>query len=73
MGDVINLREARKRRDRATRESEAAANRSRFGRTKDQKRKEADAVERARRELDGKRLEKDPGEGENGENGEDGA
>lgn len=69
MGDVINLREARKRRDRATRESEAAANRSRFGRTKDQKRKEADAVERARRELDGKRLEKDPDAGENGEDG----
>lgn len=57
MGDVINLRSARKQRDRAAREAEAAANRSRFGRTKGQKLKDADEAARARRDLDGKRLE----------------
>lgn len=57
MGEVINLREVRKRRDRAAREVEAAANRSRFGRTKADRVKEDDAAERARRDLDGKRLE----------------
>ncbi|MFA7430460.1 MAG: DUF4169 family protein [Rhodospirillaceae bacterium] len=60
MGEVINLREVRKRRDRAAREAEAAANRARFGRTKVDKRKDADEVERARRDLDGKRLDEEP-------------
>ncbi len=57
MGEVINLREVRKRRDRAAREVEAAANRSRFGRTKADRLKDDEAAERARRDLDGKRLE----------------
>lgn len=57
MGELINLREVRKRRDRAAREVEAAANRSRFGRTKADRAKEDTAAERARHDLDGKRLE----------------
>lgn len=58
MGDIVNLRTVRKQRERATREAEAAANRSRFGRTKGQKRQDADDAARARRDLDGKRLER---------------
>lgn len=61
MGDVVNLRTARKQRERAIREAEAAANRSRFGRTKGQKHQDADDAARARRDLDGKRLER-PGD-----------
>jgi hypothetical protein len=57
MGELINLRQVRKRRDRAAREAEAAANRTRFGRTKADKRAETDAADRARRDLDGKRLD----------------
>lgn len=57
MGEVINLRAARKARDRAARADAADANRARFGRTRVEK--QADAAEIARREqlLDGARLE----------------
>lgn len=58
MGDIVNLRAVRKQRERAAREAEAAANRSRFGRTKTQKRQEAAAADKARQDLDGKRLDR---------------
>ena len=53
MGDVINLRAARKRKAAVEKSALAEQNRARFGRTKAQKR--ADAEERARvaRLLDG--------------------
>ena len=57
MGEVVNLRRARKARDRAAGEAQSAANRAAFGRTKAER--AADAAERARREaaLDGAKRE----------------
>ena len=60
MAEIINLRQARKDKQRRERESEAAENRRRFGRTKAQKRLDEDATERARQSIDDKRLEDDP-------------
>ena len=53
VAEIVNLRRARKARDRATAASVAEANRAKFGRTKAER--EADAVDRARidRTLDG--------------------
>ena len=57
MGELVNLRRARKDRDRRRREDEAAENRVKFGRSKVEKltAKAQDALE-ARR-LDGHRLD----------------
>ncbi len=54
---IVNLRQARKNRARATAGAEAAANRAAFGRTKAEK--QADAAETARleRTLDGARRQ----------------
>lgn len=52
MAEVISLRQARKRRDRAAAEDQAAANRAAFGRTKAQKQAEAAEADRMRRKLD---------------------
>ena len=57
-GDIVNLRQARKAKARAEKESQAATNRARFGRTKSEKQREAAEKARAERELAGKRLEK---------------
>ena len=53
MGDVINLRQARKVRKRNESEAMAAANRVRFGESKAEKGKRAAEAERAARLLDG--------------------
>lgn len=57
MGEVVNLRLARKAKARATAETAAAANRAKFGRTPAERR--ADSNEQARREalLEGARRE----------------
>ncbi|OHT20915.1 DUF4169 family protein [Edaphosphingomonas haloaromaticamans] len=57
MGDVINLRQARKARARADKQAEAARNRAHFGRTKGQK--AIEAAERVRMEavLEGARRD----------------
>ncbi|HMN85363.1 MAG TPA: DUF4169 family protein [Bauldia sp.] len=55
--DIVNLRRARKERDRAAREEEAAANRRRFGRTRAEKEKEAAERDQAARLIDGHRRE----------------
>ncbi|MFN4134488.1 MAG: DUF4169 family protein [Novosphingobium sp.] len=57
MGDVVNLRTARKAKAREARAIEAQANRARFGRTKGEKLREAQEAERAARLLDGARRE----------------
>ena len=59
MGEIINLRRARKTRDRAASEAEAAANRLSHGRSKAEK--QATRAERARQErsLDGARRDPD--------------
>ncbi len=61
MAEIINLRTARKARDRAVAAAAADTNRARFGRNKAEK--QTDAAEATRREklLDGARLgEADP-------------
>ncbi len=56
MADIVNLRRARKDKARRQRESEAAANRLRFGRSKARKAADQEAEARAEHTLDGKRL-----------------
>lgn len=59
MGDIVNLRQARKRKARAEREAEADANRIAFGRTKAERNATRDETERATRRLDAHRLQRD--------------
>ena len=59
MADIVNLKRARKDKARRERDSEADANRRRFGRTKAQKAADRDAETRSRQSLAGKRLEPD--------------
>jgi hypothetical protein len=57
MGEVINLNKARKRKAREQAAAQAAENRARFGRTKEQKQLDAAAAEEAQKRLDGLRRE----------------
>ena len=66
MGEVINLNKVRKRKARTDAAAQAAENRVRFGRTKEQKQLDAAVTEEARRRLDALRRE-DGGEN-SGEN-----
>lgn len=59
MAEIVNLRRARKDKARRQRESEADANRRRFGRTRAEKAADKDAQERATREIDGKKIDRD--------------
>jgi hypothetical protein len=57
MGDIINLRQARKRAASAEKDDDAAANRAKHGRTKaERKLTEAEAA-KARKLLDGAKRE----------------
>jgi len=56
--EVVNLRRARKARDRAAAGTQAAANRVAFGRTRADKIADADARARADRTLDGAKRER---------------
>ena len=53
MGDIVSLKLHRKRKDRAAKEDQAAANRARFGRGKDEKSLTAAEKANAERTLDG--------------------
>jgi hypothetical protein len=57
MGDVVNLNQIRKRRERAAAEQRAKENRTLYGRSKDDRIKAAHESEKAQRELDEKKLE----------------
>jgi hypothetical protein len=57
MGDVVNLNQLRKRRERAAAEQRAKANRVQFGRSKDDRIKAKRESEKALRELDEKKLD----------------
>jgi hypothetical protein len=57
MGEVINLRQARKARARADKEAQAQENRARFGRTGAEKRRDADTAERDDRRHEGHRID----------------
>ena len=59
MADIVNLRRLRKDKARRERESEADANRRRFGRTKAQKAADKDAEARTRRALDDRILDRE--------------
>ncbi len=57
MAEIVNLNRARKARQRAEAERQAAENRVRFGRTKADKRREAQEKQRADQDLEGKKVE----------------
>ncbi len=57
MAEVINLRQARKARDRKVRATEADANRAAFGRTKAERAANEAAKARIDRTLDGAKRE----------------
>ncbi|OLB70711.1 MAG: hypothetical protein AUI16_24890 [Alphaproteobacteria bacterium 13_2_20CM_2_64_7] len=57
MGDIVNLRRARKRAERQLAERTASANRLRYGRSKAQRDLEAQRDVKARRNLDRHRIE----------------
>ncbi|HTR85786.1 MAG TPA: DUF4169 family protein [Reyranella sp.] len=57
MAEIINLRQARKEKARRERDTEAQANRLRFGRTKAEKVADKDNKRRERRSLDEKELD----------------
>ena len=53
MGDIVNLRQVRKRAARKDREAEAAANRAKFGQTKAERAVKQREAEKLRKTLDG--------------------
>ncbi|PAX07832.1 DUF4169 family protein [Sphingomonas lenta] len=57
MGDVVNLRRARKAKVRTDAQTQAAANRAAFGRTKAEKQADAAEAERREQALDGAKRE----------------
>jgi len=59
MSDVVNLRAARKARDRGEAQAQAAANRAKHGRTKGERLKEQQDKARQDRLVDGARREND--------------
>ena len=59
MGELINLRRARKARDRAVSETQAAANRLSHGRSKTEKQATQAERERQDRTLDGAKRDPD--------------
>jgi hypothetical protein len=52
MAEIINLRQARKRKAKADKEAKAAANRAAFGRAKDERSLEDARRDRERRHID---------------------
>ncbi|MCU9846700.1 DUF4169 family protein [Defluviimonas sp. WL0024] len=58
MAEIVNLRNARKTRDRARARAEGDENAVRFGRTKAQKQREKAEADKARAELDALRRER---------------
>jgi len=62
VAEIVNLRLARKARERAAREAEAQANRARHGRTRAEREVQSLDAARHARKLDGARREKEDGE-----------
>ena len=62
--EIVNLRMARKARARADKAKQAEENRIRFGRTKNERNKQAAETERSNKHLDGARIDQDPPDGE---------
>lgn len=57
MADIVNLNQFRKKRDRRAAERRAAENRNRFGLGKDDRSKAQRELDKAKKDLDDKRLE----------------
>lgn len=57
MAEIVNLRRARKQKDRETRAEEAAVRRRQFGRTKAEKQADATTRDREARHINGHRRE----------------
>ena len=57
MAEIINLRQARKRKLKAEKDTQAETNRSLFGRSKAEKKQTKAEREKAQRELDGHKRE----------------
>jgi hypothetical protein len=57
MGDIINLKLQRKRKDRAARDEKAAENRAAFGRAKSERAVTGATAEKAAKDLDGHRRD----------------
>jgi hypothetical protein len=57
MGDVVNLNKIRKARDKRDAEARAAENRIRFGQSKTGATKARKEADKAKSDLDGKRLD----------------
>jgi hypothetical protein len=57
MAELVNLRRARKARDRAEAEKAAEANRRKFGRSKPERAQAEAEADRARREHAGRKIE----------------
>lgn len=58
MGDVINLRQARKQRDRAAASRLAETNRAKFGRTKAERLAQQAEAERQEKQIEGARRDR---------------
>ncbi|HEY1720726.1 MAG TPA: DUF4169 family protein [Magnetospirillaceae bacterium] len=56
MSEIVNLRRVRKEKARDEKEKQAAENRTKFGRTKTEKQREAAVSKLERRQLDQKKL-----------------
>ncbi len=59
MGEIINLRKARKTRERAAKANDAESNRARYGRTLSERESDRLHAEQATRRLDGARVMQD--------------
>lgn len=62
MGDVVNLRQFRKRKDKGDKEATAQTNRASHGRTKAEKAHDAHEQRAETKKLDAHRLPSDPPE-----------
>jgi hypothetical protein len=59
MGEIVNLRRVKKQKARAAKEKGAEVNRIRFGTPKSQEKVNSARSEKARAELEGKKLDPD--------------
>jgi hypothetical protein len=57
MGDIVNLRQQRKRKVRARKEQAAAENRARFGMTRSERERDAATQAKEQHDLDGHRRD----------------
>jgi hypothetical protein len=59
MAEIINLRQAKKAKARLSADQQAAANRAKFGQTKQERQRTKSDADKAARGLDGAQLDRD--------------